>query len=478
MIGRSLHKVAFATHSFPYWLQIHSFCAIYFCLYMLVFTGVTISFFITNSTFSFANVSSDKLGLLVILLMSAIGGILFTALIHGDLIQVLCSGFQYWLMVPVFFNMLQVNAFCNADDISWGTKNLDKRGDHEAVKTQSKKLAYRVRPTHASKAFWKAMGDLQAHLFDQEQVKKYNARKEAKLKAFASYLLIAWVGSNVILVSIILIVSNTTWEECAVTESEMAVTAIRSQADDYDKALAIADLVQTAVTILTRGSQLYPFDGLQGFPQAYPMLVSGDAQANSARGSRVTVLANATEMFNNLDQSMPKFEDWLAESMGINASATLEEFDQIWLPMPSNTTGFDTTITCKEENGYTYYLQAQFLLLMVIVAFQVGGSILFILGTWWRRFTGAAFGTGLGQLPDGALGMGADGKILDTDDEDDYSSGFEVSIQPTNLRYVTSHRGIPSSADMDTVTDSGSYTPTSDGSMRGMRRRGSPRYID
>lgn len=95
-----------------------------------------------------------------------------------------------------------------------------------------------------------------------------------------------------------------------------------------------------------------------------------------------------------------------------------------------------------------------------------------------RRFTGAAFGTGLGQLPDGALGMGADGKILDTDDEDDYSSGFEVSIQPTNLRYVTSHRGIPSSADMDTVTDSGSYTPTSDGSMHGMRRRGSPRYID
>jgi len=444
---------------------------------MLVFTGVTISFFITNSAFTFAGITEDKLGLLVILLMSAIGGILFTALIHGDFIPVLCSGFQYWLMVPVFFNMLQVNAFCNADDISWGTKNLDKRGDHEAVKTQSKKLAYRVRPTRASRAFWKAMGDLQAHLFDQQQVKKYNAKKEAKLKAFASYLLIAWVGSNVILVSVILIISNTTWEVCATTESEMAVSAIRSQADDYDKALAIADLVQTAVTILMRGSQLYPFDGLQGFPQAYPMLVSGDAQSNTARGSRVTILANATEMFNNLDQSMPKFEDWLAESMGINASATLDEFNTIWLPLPSNTSGFDTSITCKEENGYTYYLQAQFLLLMVIVAFQVGGSIIFIIGTWWRRFTGAAFGTAFGSLPEGALGP--DGKILDTDSDDEMGSDFEVAIQPSNLRYVT-QRGVPSSAEIDTVTDSGSYTPTSDGSLAGMRRRGglSPRYID
>lgn len=36
-----------------------------------------------------------------------------------------------------------MNAFCNADDISWGTKNLDtKRSDHEAAKMKSKALAY------------------------------------------------------------------------------------------------------------------------------------------------------------------------------------------------------------------------------------------------------------------------------------------------------------------------------------------------
>lgn len=103
------------------------------------------------------------------------------------------------------------------------------------------------------------------------------------------------------------------------------------------------------------------------------------------------MLANATDLFANLDQSMPKFNEWLQarlpivqlpvgvsvngnvvaaaacvwpdrqcrilsavghtrcsrylylalhkqESMGINATATLEEYDNIWLPMPSNTT--------------------------------------------------------------------------------------------------------------------------------------------
>ena len=453
-------------------LQIHTFCAIFFSLYMLVFTGVSISFFVTSDDFSFAGISTDKLGLLVTTLMSAIGGILLTALLHGALGQVICTGFQYWIMVPVFFNMLQVNAFCNADDISWGTKNLDKRHGDQDVKMKSKRLAYTVRPTQTSKAFWEAMNDMQAHLSDQVQVKKYNARKEAKLRAFASYLLVAWVGTNVIFVATILMISNYEWEECAVTESEMAVSAIRTQADTYDKALAIADLVQTAVTILQRGGELYPFNGLQGFPQAYPMLVSGDAQSNAARGSRVTVLANATELFNNLDQSMPKFEEWLAEAMGINATATLEEFDQIWLPLPSNTTGFDTSVTCKTEVGYTYYLQAQFLLLMVIVVFQVGGSILFILGTWWRRFTGAAFDV----LPT-RDGDDTDGKILDSDDDDYQSSDFEVTVHPRNVRYVGSQQRYASSSDLDSVTESGSYTPTSDES--GIRRRGgSPRYID
>lgn len=37
-----------------------------------------------------------------------------------------------------------MNAFCNTDDISWGTKNLDtKKSDHDAIKMHNKALAYK-----------------------------------------------------------------------------------------------------------------------------------------------------------------------------------------------------------------------------------------------------------------------------------------------------------------------------------------------
>ena len=43
--------------------------------------------------------------------------------------------------------------------------------------------------------------------------------------------------------------------------------------------------VQTAVTILQRGEALYPVHGLQGFPDNYPMLITGDAQVRFCRWS-------------------------------------------------------------------------------------------------------------------------------------------------------------------------------------------------
>lgn len=54
------------------------------------------------------HISNDKLGLVVATLMCAIAGIILTALLHGEILAILGSGFQYWVMQPVFFNMLQV----------------------------------------------------------------------------------------------------------------------------------------------------------------------------------------------------------------------------------------------------------------------------------------------------------------------------------------------------------------------------------
>lgn len=113
------------------------------------------------------------------------------------------------------------------------------------------------------------------------------------VQAFSSYLLIAWVSTNVIFVAAATILSNSTWESCAMTESEMAVrgaghhgslhhsqlqlhlfhsrqvasapwlegcapappcglqvNAVKSQAVEGDKALIMADLIQVRLWAL------------------------------------------------------------------------------------------------------------------------------------------------------------------------------------------------------------------------------------
>lgn len=58
-----------------------------------------------------------------------------------------CSPVAYLTVCPAPGHAVgQMYAFCNADDISWGTKNLDtKHADHDAKKMASKALAYQVR---------------------------------------------------------------------------------------------------------------------------------------------------------------------------------------------------------------------------------------------------------------------------------------------------------------------------------------------
>ena len=68
----------------------------------------------------------------------------------------------------------------------------------------------------------------------------------------------------------------------------------------------------------------YPFGGLPNFPEAYPILLSGNAQSNSTIGQSVTVLAQSTEVFSSLPSALPTFDQWLNYSAGININQTIE----------------------------------------------------------------------------------------------------------------------------------------------------------
>lgn len=69
------------------------------------------------------------------------------------------TGLQYWLMQPVYMNILQIHAFCNTHDISWGTKNLDKNGQGQGSDykhTFRKGHLNSAQQKKESKAFWDA----------------------------------------------------------------------------------------------------------------------------------------------------------------------------------------------------------------------------------------------------------------------------------------------------------------------------------
>ncbi len=92
---------------------------------------------------------------------------------------------------------------------------------------------------------------------------------------------------------------------------------------DETAAQAVGEIVYTAQAIVATAAGKYPFGGLPNFPEAYPILLSGNAQSNASVGDTLTVLASSTEVFNSLPDALPNFGDWLKYAAGVNINQTI-----------------------------------------------------------------------------------------------------------------------------------------------------------
>ncbi|KDD74358.1 chitin synthase, partial [Helicosporidium sp. ATCC 50920] len=360
--------------------KVHLFCTVYFMLYMITFTAVTIWFL---SGYSMASILTNisQLGALL-----TIGALLLAALMHGDGMAMMGAGIQYWVMQPVFYNVLQVNAFCNTDDVTWGTKNLDTKRDVSQTKSLlHTTMGYSGPASKESKSFWKAMLKVHEKLTDMSQVKAYNAIKEAKLKAFATYLLLAWIISNVLFVKIVTTVSALSWEVCDEGAAQIYGRILSSKMDDADASQAVGEIVYAAQAIVQQAAAKYPFGGLPNFPEAYPILLSGSAQSNASMGAAVTVLASSADVFASLPSALPSFERWLNYSSGVDLNRTIDDIASLRLPAPVDPADDNAVVPCRTEYGRTYYLTIQFSVLCFLVGMQAVGSIVFALRYYLRR---------------------------------------------------------------------------------------------
>lgn len=73
---------------------------------------------------------------LILSVLSTYGIWLIASLLMFDPWHMLTSMFQYLLLSPTFTNVLNVYAFCNTHDISWGTKGDDKPDKLPSVSTK------------------------------------------------------------------------------------------------------------------------------------------------------------------------------------------------------------------------------------------------------------------------------------------------------------------------------------------------------
>ncbi|KAG8983152.1 Chitin synthase, class 2, partial [Tulasnella sp. 427] len=199
-------------------LYVTTFCVYAVLSFYLIFCSVflTVKAF-TMISFASAPTFAQKLGVLlsgpngVLLaaLASTLGIYLTASILYRDPWHMFSSFPQYLLVAPSFTNILNVYAFCNLHDVSWGTKGSDKE---EALPSVSSKKASGAGPAviedvekvqeDIDAAFKETVTRAVAPIVKKESVEKPNL--DDQNKTFRTRLVAFWMLCNAALTLAIL----------------------------------------------------------------------------------------------------------------------------------------------------------------------------------------------------------------------------------------------------------------------------------
>lgn len=145
---------------------------------------------------------------LIVSLMSTYGIWLIASVLMFDPWHMLTSLVQYMLLTPTFTNILNVYAFCNTHDISWGTKGDDKPDELPSISTKD----------GTGKTDLPDEGDLNAQYerelqsFGRKPVKEVKAPTPAQLdekqqdyyRGVRTVVVLFWMITNFALIAVVL----------------------------------------------------------------------------------------------------------------------------------------------------------------------------------------------------------------------------------------------------------------------------------
>ncbi|CAG8510887.1 14090_t:CDS:2, partial [Racocetra persica] len=113
---------------------------------------------------------------------------------------------QYLLLVPFYINILNVYAFCNVHDVSWGTKgDTGTKKDLGTVAAPGKggevEVEAPVDQKDINAAYDEAVNELSRHVEEEQKQPSEAERQEDYYKAFRTEVVLAWTISNAALVA-------------------------------------------------------------------------------------------------------------------------------------------------------------------------------------------------------------------------------------------------------------------------------------
>lgn len=191
---------------------------------------------------------------LIVSVMSTYGIWLIASLLMFDPWHMITSLVQYMLLTPTFTNILNVYAFCNTHDISWGTK-----GDDKPEKLPSIDLKDGQGKTDLpDEGDLNAQYDRELQVFSRKPVKDSKPPTAAQLdekqqdyyRGVRTVVVLAWMISNFALVAVVL---------SAAGLEKIGTSASTTQDSDA------ADKAETTRTTIYMAVVLYSVAVLSGF---------------------------------------------------------------------------------------------------------------------------------------------------------------------------------------------------------------------
>ncbi|KAK3814262.1 MAG: chitin synthase 1 [Benniella sp.] len=147
----------------------------------------------------------------ILSLASTYGLYLFASVLYLEPWHMITSFVQYLCMVPSYVNVLNIYAFCNTHDVSWGTKgdNIDNM-DLGVVKMASKdgssgevSVNVPTEDTDINQTYQLALDSLGEKPEEKAQKRDAKTKQEDYYKAFRTRLVLLWCASNGLLVGLI-----------------------------------------------------------------------------------------------------------------------------------------------------------------------------------------------------------------------------------------------------------------------------------